>query len=167
LSNSALHVVNIYKRTDTTQPWASTPYQAWYCFETQSTYEDVENDLHFVKLVFPPVTGVNWQGNEYLPTTDTIADVYQPYFGWTYTYTAVNVPATINNMRFDSTLTVLQDSNQNLVTDEISTETYARHVGLIYKRFELITKQSISSTWANPDSADGFRIIMQIHSYTP
>jgi len=157
--------IYIWKRTDTTQPFQL--WQEQYCWQTRNTYEDVENDLHFLKLVFPPINGVNWQGNQYLPANDTVMDTYFPYAGWNYTYTSVNVPQTFNNVHFDSTLTVMQDSNQNLINDLVSVESYARHVGMIYKKWEIINKQSISSTWANPDSANGFRIIMTFHSYTP
>lgn len=156
----------IWKRPDSTQPFTVAD-RMWYCWQSRNTFEQVEDDLHFIKLVFPPVQGITWQGNEYLPASDTIPDVYQPYSGWSYTITSANVPAVINGIRLDSTVTVLQDSNQNLINDVVSTETYARHIGLVYKKWEVITKQGISSTWANPDSANGFRLIMQLHSYTP
>ncbi len=164
--NRVNYGIAVYKRYDTTQPFPIS-YQAWYCLESRTTYEKFENDLHFVKLVFPPVVGVNWQGNQYLPANDTVADTYQPYAGWTYTYTTVNAPATVNGSHFDSTVVVTEINNQNLINDALSRETYARHVGLIYKEFEIIDKQDVTSGWTYPNQANGFRIRMRIHSYTP
>lgn len=158
--------LEIYKRTDTTQPF-TTVYQAYYALQLKSSYERVENDLHFVKLVFPPLMNENWQGNEYIPANDTVADTYQPYAGWTYKYTSVNAPATINGLHFDSTVVVTGINEQNLINDALSRETYARHVGLIYKEWEVLTKQDVTSGWDYPNQANGFRIRMRIHSYTP
>jgi hypothetical protein len=159
--------ISVFKRTDTTQPFSTTVYQVWSCVVNKSTYQKVENDLRFIKLVFPPINGVTWNGNSYLPANDTIADVYQPYASWVYTYTSVNASANINRLIFDSTIVVSEVNNQNLVNSELSTATYARHVGLVYKQFELIEKQGIGSPWTAPDSANGFRIKQWIHSYTP
>ena len=157
-----------YKRTDTTQPFPSSAYQAsWSTINHNTAYWLDENDLLFVKFVFPPIIGVNWQGNEYLPANDTIADTYQPYAGWTYTFTSVNSPATVNNIHFDSTAVVTEINSQNLINDALSRETYARHIGLIYKEWEIITKQDVNSSWDYPNQANGFRIRMRVHSYTP
>jgi hypothetical protein len=41
-------------------------------------------------------------------------------------------------LSFDSTLTVLQYSNSNQVTDTISLEKYAKNVGLIYKELTVL-----------------------------
>lgn len=158
--------IAVYVRPDSTQPFPAS-YQRWKCIETRNTYETFENDLHFVKLTFPPINGNTWLGNEYLPANDTIADTYQIYNGWTYTYTTVNTPANIYGHQFDSTLVVSEVNNQNAVTDVLSTETYAMHIGLVFKQWEVINKQDVASTWANPNQAVGFRILMHFHSYTP
>lgn len=156
-----------WKRTDTTQPFVID--HAWYCFTTRNTFEIVENDLHFVKFVFPPVIGVNWQGNEYLPANDTVADTYQPYSGWTYTFTSVNASSIVNNQRFDSTAVVTEINTEptDKVYGALSRNTYARHIGLIYREWEIINKQDVLSSYDYPNQANGFRIRMRIHSYTP
>jgi hypothetical protein len=156
-----------YKRIDTTQPFVID--HAWYCLETRNTFEIVEFDLHFIKLVFPPIRGANWQGNSYLPANDTVADTYQPYAGWTYTFTSVNVPAIVNGMRFDSTAIVTEINTEpnDKVYGALSRNTYARHIGLIYREWEILDKQDIQSSYDYPNQTNGFRIRMRIHSYTP
>jgi hypothetical protein len=160
--------IAVYKRYDTTQPFPVSSYQAWKCIESRNTYETFENDLHFVKLTFPPINGNTWLGNEYLPANDTIADTYQIYNGWTYTYTSVNTPAMVNGHNLDSTVVVSEVNTEltNLIMGVVSQETYALHVGLVYKQFEVINKQDPTSSWTMPNQAVGFRIRMYYHSYT-
>jgi hypothetical protein len=102
-----------------------------------------------------------------LPANDTIPDTYQVYAGWTFTYTSVNAPATVNGHFFDSTAVVSEVNNQNLINDVLCSETYARHVGLVYRQWEVINKQDPTSSWAYPNQAVGFRILTWFHSYTP
>ena len=155
-----------YKRYDTTQPFPIT-YQAWYFYTNKSVYVTDQNDLPIEKFTFPPIAGNTWQGNNMLPANDTIADTYQVYGGWTYTFTSVNVHNTINGHYFDSTSVVTDVNNQNAINSVVSIETYARHVGLVYRQWEVIDKQDPSSPWTNPNQAVGFRIFMWFHTYTP
>ena len=155
-----------YKRYDTTQSFLSA-YQAWYFYVNRTTLVTDYQDLSFENFTFPPITGNTWQGNSLLPANDTIADTYQVYANWTYTFTSVNVPNTINSHHFDSTAVVTQVNSQNLINDVYCAETYARHVGLVYRQWEVIGKQDVTSTWAAPNQANGFRVQQYFHSYTP
>ncbi len=158
--------LELYRRPNSSVAFSDID-RVWYSYISKNTYERVEDDLRFIKLVFPPITGQTWSGNQYLPATDTTKDVYQAYAGWTYTYTSVNVPTTVNGQSFDSTLVVTGVNNENLVDKKLSRETYARHVGLIYKEWEKINKQDVTSSWDAPYKANGFRIRMRINSYHP
>ena len=158
--------LEISKRYDTTQS-LNVVDRAWYSYISRNTYEKNEDDLRFIKLVFPPIVGQTWKGNSYLPASDTTSDTYQIYANWTYAYTAVNQPLSINGQHFDSTLVVTEVDNENLIDRKLSRATYARHVGLIYKEWEILNKQDVASTWDNPYKANGFRIRQMIHSYNP
>jgi hypothetical protein len=158
-----------YKRYDTTQPFPSY-YQAWYFYTNMSSYVTVQQDLTFVRFTFPPITGSTWMGNEYLPANDTIFDTYQTYSlpsPWVYTFTSVNSPNTVNGHHLDSTSVVTQVNSQNAVNSTVCIETYARHIGLVYRQWEVINKQDVTSSWAAPNQANGFRILQWYHSYTP
>ena len=154
-----------YKRSDSTTVFNAIDPNAWYSYLSKNTYEKVEFDFRFIKLVFPPIIGNTWKGNQYLPTSDTISDVYQIYAGWDYTYTAVNIPTTINGLHFDSTLVATGVNRENKVDKKLSRETYARHIGLIYKEWEILNKQDVNSSWDAPNQVNGFRIRMRVNSY--
>jgi hypothetical protein len=116
-----------YKKIDT------LPYflkDVWASNLTQSTAEKVEENVRFVKLVFPIVEDKQWNGNAY--NTKDPQD---------YTYYHVFMPYTVNGVTFDSTVTVIQASDTtNLVEPTNEFEVYAKHVGLIYKRFMDVKK---------------------------
>ncbi|MBS1618340.1 MAG: hypothetical protein JST76_07470 [Bacteroidetes bacterium] len=156
--------IEVSKRYDTISS-LSVVDRAWYSFRTRNTYEKVEDDLHFIKLVFPPVNGITWNGNSYLPASDTTSDIYQTYAGWTYTYSEVNSPKAINGLGFDSALVVTEVNEENLINKKLSRETYALHVGLMYKEWEVINKQDVSASWNTPNKATGFRIRWRLHAY--
>ena len=156
--------IELSKRYDTLTSW-NVVNRAWYSTLSRNTYEKNEDDLRFIKLVFPPVDGITWRGNSYLPTSDTNSTTYKAYAGWVYTYSSVNHWSIVNGLTFDSTLVVTEVDNENLIDKKLSRETYAKHVGLIYKEWEIINKQDVASPWTAPYKAVGWRIRQRIHSY--
>ncbi len=61
--------------------------------------------------------------------------------GWQYEYTSVNQPLTYNTHSFDSTVTVTQFVDSNVIQQYIYREQYAKHVGLIYKYEDSLSTQ--------------------------
>ncbi|MCX6312872.1 MAG: hypothetical protein NT084_14710 [Bacteroidetes bacterium] len=101
-------------------PW--TLSRVWAFTRTNSVAEKLEENQRFVRLAFVPRIGKKWNGNEF----NTIGE-------WDYKYTQVDEPYLINAMSFDSTLTVVQKDEENLLNKRYYVERYARHVGLIEK----------------------------------
>ncbi len=116
-----------YIRQDTSKPWQTGP--VWYAVRNQTSAERVEENLRFIRLVFPPKAGETWQGNAYIPSTDT----FKFYTGWTYRYDQVDVPATVNGLSFDSTLTIIEVDDENLLERRWSVAQYAKGIGLVYR----------------------------------
>jgi hypothetical protein len=136
-----------------------------------------ENNLRFIKLAFPIDNGFSWSGNSYLP--------YAPYLGyfdysddshltlgnWTYTYQHVDEPYTVVTTTYDSTITVLQadDSinvpikNPNAFASKTYwSETYAKHIGLVYRRTEMWEYQPPTPDGTQNGYKIGFQLTMQI-----
>ena len=114
-----------YTRNNDTQPWVIK--DVWSSNLTASTAEKDEENVRFIKLTFPVKKGKTWDGN-----ASNSLDV------WNYQYTEVNVPYTINNLSFDSTVTVLQIDEENIVEKKHALEIYAKNVGMIYKELILL-----------------------------
>ncbi len=147
-TNRPTQRIERYRRNNDTTVW--TIMNVCTSTLTNTVAERVEDNQRYIKLVFPVSLNKTWFGNSF--TT-------QPK--WEYEYTKVNESATINGIKFDSTLTVTQIDELNLIEKNYSIEKYAKHVGLIYKEYiHLETLPSGDITKANVSTC-------KFKSYTP
>jgi hypothetical protein len=119
-----------YKRPNDTSKWVLE--KVWSANLTATDAEKVEDNIRYVRLIFPPNLNASWNGNGF----NTMGD-------WEYQYTAVDVPLTLNSVNFDSTLTVVQLNNHNGIQNQYYEEQYARNIGLIYKQITDETSTAI------------------------
>jgi hypothetical protein len=145
----------------------------YFVTPTTQSVELLENNLKFEKLRLPVNEGFNWHGNSYLPST--------PYFNiyqfsndedihlWDYTYTDVNASLVVNDIQYDSTVSVLQVADSSNVPIEFPEglayrnywiETYAKNIGLIYKEVVMWEYQPPNS--GNPGFRSGFGLRLSI-----
>ena len=120
----------------------------------------VENNLRFVKMVFPPQTTVSWKGNIYIQPD--LTSIYTKFLGdWDYQYSFVEAPNTFGGNSFSATATVV--ANDELVPGLQQTtfiETYARNVGLVYYHHKFVEKQPSDTTWVS-----GFDVTATVNSF--
>ena len=167
--------------------WLVTRYMSdttgatWYPGETYTVTPSVqkiemnENNLRTIKLAFPIDDGFSWPGNTYLPYAP-----YQDFFvfsddnhlslgNWNFTYQNVDKPYTTASLSFDSTITVIQanDSINVPILDPTSfasrtywAETYAKHVGLVYRHTELWEYQPPTPDGSQAGYKIGFEVTM-------
>jgi hypothetical protein len=109
-----------YWRDDSNANWSIK--DVWYSNKTTTTAEKVEENVRFTKLIFPINTAKYWDGNAFNNLEE-----------WEYYYDSLHKPKLINNLSFDSTITVIQRDNQNVVEYEKVKEIFAIDIGLIYK----------------------------------
>ena len=143
-----------YRRYADTVPW--TIHNVFTANLTESTAEILDDNLRFIKLVFPVNKGKSWKGNSYIMAEGEISYLKN----WRYEYSAVDVPEIIDTLSFDSTLTVLQQDQENLIEKDFFQEKYAKNVGLIYKKAIHLNKQSINGNWES-----GFIVEQKIIDY--
>ena len=110
-----------YWRDDSNANWSVK--DVWYSNITRITAEKVEENMRFTKLIFPINISKYWDGNAYNNLEE-----------WEYYYDSLHKPKLINNLSFDSTITVIQRDNENVVEYQKVKEIYATDIGLIYKR---------------------------------
>lgn len=126
LSNRPTQRIERYETEDSVPSFLKN---VWVSNLTSIDAEKVEENTRFIKLVFPVVSGQTWNGNAY----NTLGEQ-------DYQYGNVNVPYSLSGLSFDSTLNVIQDYDSNLIRVINESEMYAKHVGLIYKRFRNVGK---------------------------
>jgi hypothetical protein len=162
IQNQLKYRVEYQKRDNENAPWQNE--RVWYAVKEQTNVQMVENDIKFIKLIFPPRENTEWDGNIYAAKTGQ----YQYLNDWTYTYLNVDKPATVNGLSFDKTLMVSHVGDSNLIELLKSREMYAKGVGLIYKEFVKMEKQDVSSTFDDPKkNTEGVRVIWQVSSHNP
>ncbi len=111
-------------------PYSSMPWtlrNVWMANLTATDAERVENNVRYVKLIFPVVQNNSWNGNAF----NTLGSC-------SYSYTSIDQRTTIadppyTSSIFDSVLTVTQINSQTLISDTFCLEQYAKNVGLVYK----------------------------------
>jgi len=157
-----------YRRDNDTCPWILK--DVWSADLTTTRAERVEENLRFLKLIFPPKVGKLWKGNVYINAQDDLAF----YNDWDYEYTEVDTGKTIywytpDSIRirntFLTTLTVLQVDREDLLEKVYGEEIYAKDVGLVYKKLVHLKTQKISSAPWYEKAEKGFILTMNVVDY--
>jgi hypothetical protein len=119
-------IERFFRNSDTSQ-WVLK--NVWAATRTKAAAERLEFNQRLVKLIFPLKLNQTWKGNAYttLPS-------------WDYEYTKVDEKGSSGASTFDSTVTVTQVNEFNLIEQNYSVETYANHIGLVYKQNSHIEK---------------------------
>ena len=169
-------LVTRYLSDTTGSAW--TPSMTYVVAETSASIDVTEDNLRFIKLAFPMDQGFSWTGNTYLPYNP-----YQDLFSyndynnlilseWNYVYTEVNQPFTVaNGTSYDSATTILQVADSTNVpiaeptvfaSDTYWSETYAKHIGMIYRYTEMWEYQPPTPDGSQSGYKIGFALTMSI-----
>ncbi len=117
-----------FYRKDNNDPW--TIKNVWTSSLTMHHALKTEENITFIKLSFPVKRNLTWNGNQYNNL------VHQ-----NYRITEMHKPANIDNLLFDSTITVLQKDFTTLIGRDLQYEVYATGVGMIIKKFVALQKE--------------------------
>lgn len=111
-----------YYRTDTTSAWDLD--SIWQTKKSFTRLIRTENNIRYIKLVFPIEEGAEWDGNALNGQNGSE----------TYEFDGVGSEFSVNGVDFEATTTVNQGPNfQTLIDTDFRSETFAKSVGLIYK----------------------------------
>lgn len=105
-----------YQRNDTTSAWEIKDVWMAQYFKNQA--HKVEENVRFVKLIFPNVKNAKWDGNAFNTNDKQI-------------YYIENVDVSWKN--FNLTCLVIQQNKESLIDKYYQTERYAKNIGLIEK----------------------------------
>jgi hypothetical protein len=166
-----------------TRYMSDTTGSSWYTGETYIVSPGVqkiemdEDNLRSIKLAFPIDNGYSWSGNSYFPYApyqdffDFSDDSHLTLSNWSFTYQNIDKPYTSGSMKFDSTITVVQanDSLNVPIKDPTSfasrtywAETYAKHVGLVYRHTEMWEYQPPTPDGTQAGYKIGFEVTMRV-----
>ncbi|MCX7861817.1 MAG: hypothetical protein N2449_02345 [Bacteroidales bacterium] len=117
-----------YKRNDTLSDWIIS--DVWMSQYVNNQAHKVEENIRYVKLVFPLSLNLKWDGNAYNTNSAQI-----------YTVTELDTPWNI----FNQTCLIIQQNQESLIDKYYKSERFAKHIGLVEKKIINITQAYIVS----------------------
>ncbi len=136
-----------YRRDADTLAW--NLIDVWSSKLTTTNFQKIEENIKYVKLIFPAKIDKTWNGN-------AMNNIGQ----WDYEYITVDQEEVIGGVAFGKVLNVLQlDALDNIITPQLFEEKFAKGVGMVYKRSLSRTRKSLSDPWL------GYDITMTLSSY--
>jgi len=110
-----------YRRADESQPWVI--FKVWSANLTKTNAEKKEDNITYIKLIFPVMLNEKWNGN-----------VKNQMDEKEYKFISINAPENFNSFAFDSALTVLQnDYDDGFTAKDYEIEKYAAGIGMFFK----------------------------------
>jgi hypothetical protein len=119
LSGQKAYRLERFVRDNASRPWEID--SVWSVVKTTTQVIKTENNIPFIKLVFPLREGLRWNGNALNNQGERIYEVQD-----------FRRPTRIDILDFERSLRVRQFNDSSLVTQLKSEEMYAQNVGLIY-----------------------------------
>jgi hypothetical protein len=133
----AIRIERYIKKFNPNKPYDSIPYtirDVWQVNVSDRNVEVVEENVRFVKLIFPVEANKSWKGN----VRNTLAER-------DYTYSYIDKAETINAVALDKTLQVKQIDFKTLISWQYEVEKYAKGVGLVYREIKDIYSNTVVS----------------------
>lgn len=150
-------IIHRFYRKNDSQPWQIK--DAWTSLKETQSAEKVEENLRFVKMVFPVEEDQTWDGNLFVDEEQNVPFIQFPsgdvlsivmFKNWSYSVLSKDSPDVIGGNIFDETLQIIQADDENLIEKRYSVEKYAKNVGLIYKEQQILDTQCISECIGQP-----------------
>ena len=138
-ANRSTYLVEIHKRTNDTLPWRLDRITRRTL--TSHRFEVLDNNILTVPLIFPIKNGEKWNVN-----------ILNARNEQEYEYSALNESINIRSVTYDSTVTILQGSEENLVERILEEEVYAKGIGLVQRTHNNL------ETELNGDIRSGFEV---------
>ncbi len=115
-TGNLIYRIERYKRSDTLANWELT--DVWMAQYYQNQVHKVEENIRYVKLVFPLKKQSSWDGNAFNTFNKQIYSIAEIDVAWQV---------------FPKTCLVVQQNKESLVDKYFQSERYAQNVGLIEK----------------------------------
>jgi len=134
----AVKLVRYIKQYNPTISYDNLPWtikDVWTYIKTNTTLQVVEEDVRYVKLIFPVKEDATWNGNA------------QNTFGErNYLYKYFDQKEMVNGTTFENVLYVEQkdDKSKNAIHREFFIEKFSKHIGLIYKEIKDLYSNNVT-----------------------
>ncbi|MFN0012935.1 MAG: hypothetical protein ACKVU2_00165 [Saprospiraceae bacterium] len=151
-TGALVFLVERSERPNDTQPWAVM--QIWSASRTPTQALRTENNLRFLRLVFPFDTRTRWNGNLWIDQYQEIeiaGERIRPFINWDYHVDDFGVSAQVGAFAFDSLLVVTEVDETNAIERRLSRAWYARNIGLVKREQWILDSQYCNQVPAPAD----------------
>ncbi len=137
----------VYRVEQTTRRSHDDPWQiqkAIVLSSDESRAFRIEDNLRFVKLVFPLKTNQRWDGHVFFdPSTkfSVAGESLELFKDWNYQVVAVGIETHLGNQSFDEVAVISMADSENLIERRLAVEHYAKGVGLVYRELTILDTQ--------------------------
>lgn len=132
-------IVERYFKRKITDPWARI--NSWTIRRNTTQAISTEENLTFIKLIFPPARGKSWNGNIYLDEDIRVGvggEFVQMYKNWNYRIENTNATVSTGAGTFNDCVVVRQADINTIIDRRRVFESYAPEVGLILKEMTIL-----------------------------
>jgi hypothetical protein len=140
-----------------TIPYDSLPWtlkNVWYVTRTSQHAELVTGNIRYVRLIFPVIDQAAWNGN----AQNTQGD-------WEYQYQGVHLPFNGGNVHSDSSATVIEKDETDLLNRRYYKEVYAKNIGLVLRQIIDVYDTKITPVPVIHRIKGGVIYMAVVHSY--
>jgi hypothetical protein len=113
-----------------------------------------EENLRFMRLVFPMDKRSEWNGNLWIEASREIeiaGERVRPFADWQYEVDSIDVSQRVGAFEFDSVLVITEVDQTNVIERRLSRSRYAKGVGLVSKEQLILDSQYCNRTPAPVD----------------
>ncbi|MEL7021023.1 MAG: hypothetical protein AAGK47_05405 [Bacteroidota bacterium] len=150
-------------RRDSTQEWQIA--DVWVVSRDDAGVYRTEENLRFIKLVFPLTENRIWRHNAFIDENISVVvksgEVMQPYINWRSSVSSLTDTVNLSNAAYTDVAVVIQADEDNLIQRRYVEENYAKDVGLIYREILILDSQNTTSTAAWEEKAEKGFIVRQ------
>lgn len=156
-------------RSDENESWEIK--DIWLALNTAEQAEQIEENLRFIKLIFPIKQGEIWDPTRFIDNTTIIpvaGESVEVFKSWSSEVISLKESGQIGSLDFEDVLTVLHADSENVIERRYVEERYARGVGLIFKSQQILDTQCIveceGQTWEQK-AEKGFILTQRLIEY--
>lgn len=136
------YVVERYERKHQDLPW--TLHHIYRAARTDKQTIVTEENLRFLKLIFPMDRRSEWNGNLWIDPeleVEVAGERMRLFSNWRYEVDSIDVKANIGRFSFDSVLVVTEADDSNIIEKRLSIVRYAKGVGLVQREQWILDSQ--------------------------
>jgi len=145
VSGDSIYMLQISKKKEAEGDYFAT--DLWVVKLENNSLIRIEENLSFIKLLFPPKVGDEWKGNQFPENNTDVFVSGEPvvvYKDWNnYLIEDRLDNFTVGDQSFDDVLVVRQVDDENLIEKRYSYEYYASGIGLIARNMEILDTQCV------------------------